>query len=231
MTKFELAVVTYGPRFQKTLGLQGFQVDGIFGNLGHESAGLTIYHEVGLPEDKGGVGWEQATGSRRRQFEAWSAAHKLDPKSDEANVSFIINELKTTEAAALDALRRTKTRDEATKVFMEKDERPGVQALSSRIQWAAVAEKARVAAESKSMTEVVPVPAAPVVAAPAADPNAALLSALEGLWTKFVDFVAAQAIAKGVPAAAVNVVKMLLGTVDIPKYLLQFLLGLAAKKA
>lgn len=210
----------------------------MFGNFGHESAGLTAMHEIGQAANKGGVGWNQATGPRRRAFEAFAASLGLPVSSDEANVAFIIHECLTSEKASIAALKLTKTRDAATACFMQKNERPGVPALDSRLKWAKVAEAARLQAE-KSIPQVSilsPAPAAPV-AAPVPAPvavapagNDALLAAVEALYVKLLDFVAATAVSKGVPSAAVSVARMLLTQFDVPKYAVNYLLKLAASK-
>ena len=42
---------------------------------------------------RGGFGWAQWTGPRRREFEAYAKENNLDPKSDEANYGFLVHEL------------------------------------------------------------------------------------------------------------------------------------------
>jgi hypothetical protein len=253
--KFNTVVATFGPRFQRDLGLKGFQVDGIFGNLGHESRGMTALHEEGQAANKGGIGWNQATGPRRRQFEAFAATLGLPVQDDEANYRFIVHELETTESASLAALKATRSRDQATSVFMQKNERPGVPALESRIKWAKLAEAARLNQEKANVSLFNnPAPVAPPVApaAPLGAPVAAvagpvavaealapaaleahnpdqLLAAIEALYVKLLDFLATTAVSKGVPAPAVSVARMLINQVDVPKYAVNYLLKLAAK--
>ena len=62
----------------------------ILGNLGHESAGLTILQEIKptVAGSKGGYGWAQWTGPRRRAYEAYCARIGKNPASDEANYAY-----------------------------------------------------------------------------------------------------------------------------------------------
>jgi hypothetical protein len=109
----------------KDLNLTPTQAAGIVGNLGFESGGLQPgIHEKGVPANQGGVGFAQWTGPRRREFEAWAAANKLDPKSDAANVGFLEYELKGKYAPFVARLRNTKTLEEATRLTHQKYETP-----------------------------------------------------------------------------------------------------------
>ena len=134
----------------------------ILGNLGHESGGFKFLAEKHplIAGSKGGYGWAQWTGARRRLFEQWCATHRLDPASDEANMSFLQQELRSTYLGALaavknaplgqgaDALRRKVVAFELT------FERAAAEYkhYDSRLQWADIALAAYQAAE--------PVPAA-----------------------------------------------------------------------
>jgi hypothetical protein len=129
-------------RLQADFQLEPHQVAGILGNLGHESGGFTQMQERGQGAGRGGWGWAQWTGPRRRQFEEYAATNKLDPASDEANYGFLRHELRNRESGAIDALRRTRTREEATATFEHHFERAGVTALQSRLRWADRAAKA-----------------------------------------------------------------------------------------
>ena len=59
----------------------------IVGNLGHESAGLATLQEIKptVAGSRGGYGWAQWTGPRRRAFEAYCKRNGKDPASDDAN--------------------------------------------------------------------------------------------------------------------------------------------------
>jgi hypothetical protein len=65
----------------------------VVGNLGHESTGFTAMQEGNPTSGRGGWGWAQWTGRRRRAFEHWAAENKLDPSSDAANKGFLFHEI------------------------------------------------------------------------------------------------------------------------------------------
>jgi len=119
-------------RLIRDFDLQDFHAGGAMGNIGHECAWFTIWQEVGQTPPDGGWGWCQWTGSRREEFFAWIAEQGFGDKSDEGNYGFLAHELQTTEKNALKALRDTTTLEQATTVFMEKFERPGVPHLDRR---------------------------------------------------------------------------------------------------
>src|SRR4029079_2065686 len=74
-------------RLMADLGLTDYQAAGLVGNLGFESVGFRTLQEMApaVSGSKGGYGWAQWTGVRRRAFEAWCVAHHLPMASDEAN--------------------------------------------------------------------------------------------------------------------------------------------------
>lgn len=142
-------------RLQEDFDLTKEQAAGIVGNLGHESGGLKEMQEKNpvVPGSRGGFGWAQWTGPRRRAFEKWAADKGLDPTSDEANYGFLKHELQTTERGALAALRKTDTVQEATMAFEDSYERAGVKNYPSRYRWANRALRAaeRAADSEKTM--------------------------------------------------------------------------------
>lgn len=121
-------------RLAQDLNLTQAQAAGLVGNLGFESSGLTSgIHEKGLPWEKGGLGWAQWTGPRRREFEAWAKENKLDVKSDEANYGFLLHELKDPRYAGfVKQLRQAKTVEEATNTTLTQFEKPADPAASQR---------------------------------------------------------------------------------------------------
>lgn len=135
---FEAKCLLYGPRLMKEFRLADFQAAGVFGNLGHESGGFRLLQEIKpvVKGSRGGYGWAQWTGPRRRAYEAWCKAQKLDPKTDEANFGYLCVELRGPEAAAIAALRSARDLSHATDVFCRKFERPGIVNLPSRMVWA-----------------------------------------------------------------------------------------------
>lgn len=127
----------------RDLDLRDFQAAGFVGNFGAETAGFKLMQEGKpvVPGSRGGYGWAQWTGPRRRQFEAWAKAKGLDVRSDAANYGFLVHELRTTEKAALAAVRKTDDVVEAAVCVETKFERPGVSARNKRISYAKLALK------------------------------------------------------------------------------------------
>ena len=115
------------------------QAAGVVGNLAHETGGFKHMQEIApvVPGSRGGFGFAQWTGPRRKAFEAWSAENGLDPNSYEANYGFLQHELKNTpEGAVLGPLSQAQTADQAAQVFSNQFLRPGVPAMGSRQQFA-----------------------------------------------------------------------------------------------
>jgi hypothetical protein len=114
------------------------QAAGVMGNLWHESGGFKQMQEIKPVSGRGGFGWAQWTGPRRRQFEEFVKANNLDPASDDANFQFLKQELLTSERPAFETLKRSGSLDQATTNFMGQPgdmsgfERPGVPALGAR---------------------------------------------------------------------------------------------------
>lgn len=124
---------------QKDFGLTEAQAAGVVGSLAHESAGFQTLQELApvVPGSRGGFGYAQWTGPRRRAFEEYVAANGLDPNSYEANYGFLAHELKNTpEGKVLRGLRNAASADDATQVFTAQFLRPGIVHLDSRIRWA-----------------------------------------------------------------------------------------------
>jgi hypothetical protein len=135
---FAVECARLGPRLMADLGLTAVQAAGLLGNLGHESGGFRQIQEVApaVPGSRGGWGLAQWTGPRRVAMEAWCRARGLDPAAPEAGYGYLCAELRTTEAAALAALRGAESLEAATAVVCRRYERPGIVALPSRLAWA-----------------------------------------------------------------------------------------------
>jgi hypothetical protein len=143
-------------------------VAAVFGNAGHESNGFTTMQEVKptVENSRGGWGWFQWTGPRRRNFEAFAKRRKLDPAGDEAQMLFLIHELRTSEKATIPALQAATTLQAKVIAFEQAFERAGVKHYKGRQRWA------RIALDQWNLEQSTPaarVPAA-VVDAPLADP-------------------------------------------------------------
>lgn len=122
-------------------GLDALSAAAILGNLGHECAGFTALQEIKptVAGSRGGYGWAQWTGPRRRAFEAYCAKHKLDPASDAANYAFLWLELsgiEGTEGGAIPALKRAVGLDTKVEAFERAFLRAGVKHYDSRKAYA-----------------------------------------------------------------------------------------------
>jgi hypothetical protein len=160
----------------------------ILGNLGHESGGFKFLQEKKplIPGSKGGYGWAQWTGPRRRQYEAYCSRNKLDPASDKANYGFLWVELRGSEKAAIPAVKAARTLRDKVVAFEAKFERAGIKHHDSRVIWAERALEAFKKAQPAPQPKVVaadPLPHKPddpgVEPAPVAPPKgfwASLLS-------------------------------------------------------
>lgn len=102
------------------------QAAGVMGNLGHESGGLKQMQEIGQKSGRGGLGWAQWTGDRRKKFEAYAASKGLDTSSDEANYGYLKEELTNgSEKGAIDKVRQSKDLKGAVYNFERGFERSG----------------------------------------------------------------------------------------------------------
>lgn len=116
----------------------------IVGNAGHESLGLTAFQEFKptVPGSRGGWGWMQWTGPRRRAFEAYCARTGKDPASYEANYAWLFLELKGIEGTEGTAIRKTvaaKTLEDKVIAFEKAFLRAGVKHYDKRLKWANIA--------------------------------------------------------------------------------------------
>src|SRR6185503_10553001 len=128
MAKFDDLAVRYMTDLMRDFNLTDFQAAGIVGNGGAESTGFTQVQELNpaVKGAAGGLGHFQWTGrtktnNRRLKFEQWlerNAAKGWTAHTYEANYSMLFRELRGTEKAALAALKKTTTLEDATEVFM-----------------------------------------------------------------------------------------------------------------
>lgn len=113
------------------------QAAGIVGNLSHESGGFKTLQEERpvVPGSRGGFGYAQWTGPRRRAFEKWAQDKGLDPKSYDANYGFLKHELtQTPERGVLANLAGAQNYQDAAQVFSEQFLRPGIPHMESRLR-------------------------------------------------------------------------------------------------
>ena len=117
---------------------------GIVASLAAESGGFKTLQELnpqGGKNARGGYGYAQWTGPRRRQFEAWVADNNLDINSYEANYGFLKHELQGPEGRILADLNNAKDAREATTMFTGSAQsgkgflRPGIPNWGGRYSW------------------------------------------------------------------------------------------------
>jgi hypothetical protein len=136
--------------FMADLGLTMIDAAAILGNVGHECTGFTKLQEMKptVPGSRGGFGWPQWTGPRRRAYEAYCARNRLDPHGDVANYRYMLVELRGSEKAAVRALKAAEGLKAKVKAFEMAYERAGAKHYASRNGWAQAAVDAYELAEA-----------------------------------------------------------------------------------
>lgn len=142
--KFNRLAPSLTDKLCRDLDISAMDAFAILGNLGHESGGFEKLQEITptVKGSRGGWGWAQWTGIRRRNFEAWAKkrGHALD--SDEANYVYLIHELtNTSERAAIPKLKAATTLRDKVIAFENAFLRAGIKHHDSRYQWALRAQQ------------------------------------------------------------------------------------------
>lgn len=112
---------------------------GIVASLAAESGGFKTLQEINptVEGSRGGWGYAQWTGPRRKAFEAFAEENGFDPKSYEANYGFLKHELQNTdEGKVLKTLGRARDYRMATQMFTNGFLRPGIPNMEGRYAWA-----------------------------------------------------------------------------------------------
>jgi hypothetical protein len=137
-TAFDRCARLLIPRLMDEFTLKDWQACAIVGNLAHECAGFTKLQEVSplVHGSQGGYGWPQWTGPRRRAYEAWCKERRLSPASDEANLGYLLVELKGDYRHAIAKLKASRTFHDAVIAFELAYEAAGVKHYDSRQKWA-----------------------------------------------------------------------------------------------
>lgn len=152
---------------KKDLQLEDVHTCGIWGNIGTETGGFTALQEKAptVKGSRGGYGWMQWTGPRRKKYEAWAKAKGLAVAADETNYLYLIQETLTDEWKSVAQTRKTTTLEAATETFMLLNLRPGKPNLKSRLEWAQKAADAlKQSAGTKPALQNKPLSKAPVAA-------------------------------------------------------------------
>jgi hypothetical protein len=121
---------------EEALGITRAQAAGLVGNLDHETGGFKFMQELDpvVPGSRGGLGFAQWTGTRRKEFEAWAASNDMDVNSYEANLGYLVHEISnTSEGRFLEELEGASTAEEAARIVSRKYLRPGKPNMPSRI--------------------------------------------------------------------------------------------------
>lgn len=138
MSKFETDAVWAMEKLIADFSFSPEDAAAVLGNAGHESAGFTRMQELKptVKGSRGGYGWFQWTGPRRRAFEAYVNRNKLDINSREANYAFLWVELNGDEKGAVAKTKAAKGLEAKVKAFELSFERAGVKHYPSRNEWA-----------------------------------------------------------------------------------------------
>lgn len=144
MTKAQDNFIRVAPQYMQRF-VNDFQVtkedaSAVFGNAGYESNGFTSLQEIKpIGGGRGGYGWFQWTGPRRREFEAYCKRNNFDPSSNDANYKFLFVELTSTEKSAIPKLKAASTLKDKVIAFEESFERAGIKRYDERYKWAQLA--------------------------------------------------------------------------------------------
>lgn len=150
---FRTIAPIYMRKFMADFNSDTLDAAAAFGNLGHECLGFTKLQEIKptVAGSKGGYGWAQWTGPRRRAYEAYCEKHNLDPAAPDSNYAFVFVELTTTHKAAITKLKAARTLQDKVKAFELAYEGAGVKNYPERNHWAAIALDALGAAGPSSV--------------------------------------------------------------------------------
>lgn len=139
MDTFTATIKEYGPRFMADMNEDKETTAAVFGNLAHECGAFATLQEIKptVKGARGGYGWAQWTGPRRRQFEAFCAKQNLKPSDPEANYAFLLEELRSRPYSyVLDRTAIQHTLYAKTVAFEREYEGAGVKNYKSRYAWA-----------------------------------------------------------------------------------------------
>ena len=113
-------------QLQKDLGLTPEAASAVAGNILKETGNFRFFQEIAPIAGDGGIGWFQWTGTRRTNFENFARSRNLDPRSDEANYTFLVQELKTewSSGSSFAAFSRISDVNEASRYLTQNNLRP-----------------------------------------------------------------------------------------------------------
>ncbi|ALL70411.1 hypothetical protein K788_0001249 (plasmid) [Paraburkholderia caribensis MBA4] len=133
----------YVSNLQKDFGLTKDQAAGIVANLWHESGGMNSGinqgGRIGAPgsnmadDNANGYGIAQWGGKRKQGLLDYARQHNLDPSSEAANYGYLKQELQTSQAGAIAAVKGTNSAQAATQAFCNAFEQPSDPQMASRL--------------------------------------------------------------------------------------------------
>ncbi|MBN3751812.1 hypothetical protein G3N95_02590 [Paraburkholderia sp. Tr-20389] len=133
----------YVSNLQKDFGLTKNQAAGIVANLWHESGGMNSGinqgGKIGSPgsnmadDNANGYGIAQWGGTRKQGLIDYARQHNLDPSSEAANYGYLKQELQTSQAGAIAAVKGTNSAQAATQAFCNAFEQPSDPQMASRL--------------------------------------------------------------------------------------------------
>ncbi|EUC15801.1 UNVERIFIED_ORG: hypothetical protein BDU10_7142 [Burkholderia sp. CF145] len=137
------AADAYVSNLQKDFGLTKNQAAGIVANLWHESGGMNSGinqgGKIGAPssnmadDNANGYGIAQWGGTRKQGLLDYARQHNLDPSSEAANYGYLKQELQTSQAGAIAAVKGTNSAQAATQAFCNAFEQPSDPQMASRL--------------------------------------------------------------------------------------------------
>lgn len=197
---FEDKVRKYNERLKKDFLINDTQACGIWGNLGTETGGFTALQEKNpiIKGSRGGYGWMQWTGPRRKKYEAWCKTNGLNPADDETNYQYLVHETLTDEWKSIQQVRKTTTLEAATETFCKLNLRPGIVHMDNRMRWA---RRAKDALKTNMSAKVVTASTAVVAASGGA------VVAAEYVPTNYLPHVAAVLVGLAIIGAVIYFVK------------------------
>lgn len=126
---------------RRDFGLNGMQAAALVGNLAVETDNFNTLQEYKpvVEGSRGGYGFAQWTGERRKRYEAWAKENELNPASYEANYGYLKYELSNTDPEignmgknTIKRLKKATDINAATDIVMKGYLRPGVPHLDKR---------------------------------------------------------------------------------------------------
>ena len=126
---------------KRDFDLTTMQASAIVGNLATETDNFNTLQEYKpvVEGSRGGYGFAQWTGPRRKRYEAWTKENELDPSTYEANYGYLKYELSNTDPEignmgknTIKRLKKATNLNEATATVMNGYLKPGIPHLDKR---------------------------------------------------------------------------------------------------